>query len=292
MDRSELATVLDDKSRIGWVGMPEGSQFWWDLRNYLKGISPLSHVRHPGPKPTGIPKAFGLDYYTTRRLAEATHPGSDVREHIFVYARLRLKEKTRMEELAKILGSMTNINWWAMPEGPNFWNGLYDYLTGKQQWSDVPTPGRAPTKIPEGFNLSEQAVEKIAKALPSDSHVRDHLFAYVLLLQGVTSFDETSDVQTRDGREACIFMVDDGRLIGAVKTGEAWHSADWDKNGDTSIDRGLSLVHKAKMYTFYLNIDTDGCVDVCKSREMADEMANSDRVARIRVDAEEGWFDE
>lgn len=112
-------------------------------------------------------------------------------------------------------------------------------------------------------------------------------------------FDLTKPLQTRDGREVRIYATDAGGeypIHGAVKEGQGWLHEGWSIRGELvrGLERCLDLVNVPQKNVRYLNI-YPAEMDVIRThatKELADSVAAIGRIACVRVEFEEGQFDE
>lgn len=112
---------------------------------------------------------------------------------------------------------------------------------------------------------------------------------------------------TRDGREARVYATDGAGeypLHGAIfmtlseDFDEGWHDASWTAQGsyietDDVSDRDL-MPPKRELWVNFYTPDRDDSPNYSfwPSREIADKWAGERRIARVRIEFQEGQFDE
>jgi hypothetical protein len=112
----------------------------------------------------------------------------------------------------------------------------------------------------------------------------------------MSMFKKGKSYKTRDGREATVYATADetGRRIhGAVLAQGEWRQLSWDRGGNVWTTRSSGLDILPNTHTRYVNIysgDHNGAM--CKSREYADNIANSARIACLKLEFYEGQFDD
>lgn len=111
--------------------------------------------------------------------------------------------------------------------------------------------------------------------------------------------DFTKPVRTSGGWEVEIYNAE--RRHGAVRLSDGWRLVKWGIHGQPECQTyGFDLVQKKKKVVFYKNIYMDeyGCaIDNLSfnsrlSADRADEDHKGKRFACVRIEAEEGRFDE
>ena len=113
----------------------------------------------------------------------------------------------------------------------------------------------------------------------------------------MTTFKPGETYKTRDGREARVYAVDgrgDFSVHGAILDKDGWSPAEWTKSGR---HYGPEMVGPYDLMPpkreLWVNVYDSGAVSygfVC--RDDADESAGKYRIARIRVEFQEGQFDD
>ena len=119
--------------------------------------------------------------------------------------------------------------------------------------------------------------------------------------------DLSKPVQTRGGRKVHILCADINAVIGepvylpviGIMPG-TMEIGRWDKNGHASsgLDSKDDLINVPEKYVKYTNIirNQDGTLSIgiglFDSIVRADSCAHNERIARIRIEFEEGQFDE
>jgi hypothetical protein len=117
------------------------------------------------------------------------------------------------------------------------------------------------------------------------------------------TFDPTKPVRTRGGRPARIICYDRGGLYPIVAL-VTYPDNEWPevktytKNGQfdsRNFNSSMDLINVPEKHVRWLNLypissATSGCYHT--TRELADKYAARDRIARVRIEFEEGKFDE
>ena len=108
--------------------------------------------------------------------------------------------------------------------------------------------------------------------------------------------DITKKYKTKDGKDV-ILISDNGRgeypIIGFIHDDE--YVKTWTKDGVFNIGvilNHLDIVEVKEKKVSYLNLHSNGSGIVYPSREQADQYNSCTRIACIRVEYEEGQFDE
>ena len=111
--------------------------------------------------------------------------------------------------------------------------------------------------------------------------------------------DFTKPVRTVNGNEVRIYATDGGRapIHGSFKIDCGWVACGWTKDGEHRFGTynvpKYNLENVPEKVVGYINMYPNGRVfSALKTREMADRASAKDRTACIRVEYEEGQYDD